>query len=161
MTRSRDNELPTIMLRRTNAADASYRTLVVELDADLRERYGAIQDQYAPLNVLPTDMTVVLAEAAGRPLGCGAMRTFPYAPATIEIKRMYVAPRARRHGIARAVLSELANIGRERDAASMVLETGNLQHEAIALYESWGFERIDAFPPYAGMPASICMRKAL
>ena len=43
----------------------------------------------------------------------------------------------------------------------MRLETGNRQHPAMALYESFGFERIAPFGEYANDPTSVCYEKNL
>jgi hypothetical protein len=46
-----------------------------------------------------------------------------------------------------------------RDASEIRLETGNQQPEAIALYESHGFDRIPPFGKYVGDPVSLCFEK--
>jgi hypothetical protein len=42
-----------------------------------------------------------------------------------------------------------------------VLETGERQGEALALYGRAGFSRIPAFGEYVGSPLSVCMAKTL
>lgn len=155
-----------ISIRRSTASDPAFSALVAELDADLRARYGAMQDQYDGFNRLPADTPVVIAEEDGRPLGCGSYKPFERQAGrtgekAIELKRMFVTPAARRRGVARAIVAELETWARELGVAAVVLETGTLQHEAIALYERLGFTRIPAFPPYVDMPMSVCMRKPL
>lgn len=147
-------------LVRTTASDPRLPPLIAELDADLRSRYGATQELYAPLNHIKDDSPFVLAvDVDGAPVGCGGFR--PYDASAVEVKRMFVAATARRRGIASAMLGEIETWARERGFSATVLETGTLQAEAIALYERTGYERIPAFPPYADMPVSVCMRKAL
>ncbi len=46
-------------------------------------------------------------------------------------------------------------------ASRLVLETGDRQHEALALYERAGFARIAPFGEYVGSPLSVCMGKSL
>jgi putative acetyltransferase len=41
------------------------------------------------------------------------------------------------------------------------LETGIHQHQAIRLYERWGFQRIEAFPPYQPDPVSLFYEKRI
>ena len=41
------------------------------------------------------------------------------------------------------------------------LETGIHQHHAIALYESWGFQKISAFGEYKQDPLSLFYEKAI
>jgi GNAT superfamily N-acetyltransferase len=70
------------------------------------------------------------------------------ASAVTEIKRMYVAPRARRRGLARQVLTHLETTAQAAGATVMVLETGIEQPEAIALYLSSGYSPVEGFGHY-------------
>ncbi len=78
-----------------------------------------------------------------------------------EIKRMYVSAAHRGRGHARAVLAELqrsaAGAGRRR----LILETGTLQPEAVALYVSEGYEPVEKFGAYRDEPSSRCYAKPL
>ena len=78
-----------------------------------------------------------------------------------EIKRMYVAPGGRRRGLARTMLAHLEDTARAAGAAVMILETGIEQPEAIALYESSGYEPVEKFGHYAWSPKSRCYGKRL
>lgn len=80
---------------------------------------------------------------------------------TSEVKRMYVAPVARGRGLARTMLAHLEATARASGAEAMVLETGAAQPEAIALYESSGYEPITPFGIYADSPLNRCFGKAL
>jgi GNAT superfamily N-acetyltransferase len=147
-------------VQRTTAADARFAPLVVAIDTELRARYGPVQAVYAPHNLIGDDTPVVLAaDESGVAIGCGSFRR--YDTTSVEIKRMYVAPAARRRGIARALLAELELWAREQRYSSAVLETGTGQPEAVALYERCGYVHVPHFPPYVGLPLSVCMRKAL
>jgi GNAT superfamily N-acetyltransferase len=80
---------------------------------------------------------------------------------TAEVKRMYVAPRARGRGLARAILAHLEETARAAGAEAMVLETGIRQPEAIALYESSGYLPIDGFGHYKDALLSRCLARSL
>lgn len=147
-----------IIVRRTTNADPAFTDLIRQLDEDLWKRYGEIQGQYAPLNILDT-ATAVVAFLDDAPAGCGCFKE--YEPGTAELKRVFVPPAHRQRGVARGIVAALEAWARELGYATMILETGNLQHEAIALYAKLGYEQIPLFPPYVGMPASMCMRKSL
>jgi len=147
-----------IVVRRTTFADPALRPLIVELDAELHRIYDRVQDAYDDFNLLPADTHTVLALDGDDFVGCGC---FKLDGAEVEIKRVYVAPRARRRGAAAVVVTELETWAREVGATSVVLETGYLQDAAIALYERLGYTRTQAFGPYVGMDASVCMRKTL
>jgi GNAT superfamily N-acetyltransferase len=92
-------------------------------------------------------------------LACGAVRRI--ADVTAEIKRMYVVEAARGLGIGRRMLAALEDEARQLGATRLVLETGERQPEALGLYESAGFERIEAYGEYVGDPFSVCMAKML
>jgi len=72
---------------------------------------------------------------------------------------MYVLKGARRSGIGRRVLAALEASAAQMGYEVMRLETGNRQHPAMALYESFGFEKIAAFGEYANDPTSVCYEK--
>jgi ribosomal protein S18 acetylase RimI-like enzyme len=80
---------------------------------------------------------------------------------TAEIKRMFVVREARGAGHARAVLAHLQHTAAAAGARAMVLETGDAQPEAIALYESSGYTRIASFGHYAWSPHNRCFARPL
>jgi GNAT superfamily N-acetyltransferase len=78
-----------------------------------------------------------------------------------EIKRMYVAERARGRGLARLMLARLESTLAAEGYARVVLMTGLAQPEAIALYESSGYLPGDSYGVYAGEPLARFYRKEL
>jgi GNAT superfamily N-acetyltransferase len=80
---------------------------------------------------------------------------------TAEVKRMYVAPRARGRGLARAMLAHLESTARRAGVEVMVLETGTKQPEALALYASSGYVEIPGFGYYRDAPLSRCLARRL
>jgi len=92
---------------------------------------------------------LVLARVQARPVGCGAIKRHPGAPA--ELKRMWVAPDARGIGLGRRILGELERLARDGGAEIVRLETNRSLSEAIALYRGSGFREVAAFndEPYA------------
>jgi GNAT superfamily N-acetyltransferase len=102
----------------------------------------------------------------GRPVATGAWRRrtdvlVDGSCETAEVKRMYVAPRAQRRGLARRMLAHLEDTARSAGAEVMVLETGVRQPEAIALYESSGYQPIPGFGYYKDAPLSRCLARSL
>jgi ribosomal protein S18 acetylase RimI-like enzyme len=61
---------------------------------------------------------------------------------------LYVAPSARRHGVARALIEAAHAFARSRSAVRVSLETAHDNHGAQALYESLGYERDTRFLRY-------------
>jgi GNAT superfamily N-acetyltransferase len=138
------------------------QALIAALDADILERYPNPDDNFfelAPDEVAPANGAFVIARANGRAIGCGAVRRID--ATTAEIKRMYVIPGARGQGLSRKILAfleaEAARIGVTR----LVLETGDRQVEAVALYLRAGFEPIARFGEYVDAPLSVCFGKDL
>lgn len=80
---------------------------------------------------------------------------------TAEIKRMYVAPRARGRGLARAMLAHLETTAAAAGAEVMILETGTAQPEAVALYASSGYQPITPFGHYKDSPNNLCFGRVL
>ena len=58
-----------------------------------------------------------------------------------EVKRMYVRPTARGRGVAQAILAKLEEEARARGKSRLMLETGDVRHDAMRLYERAGFAR--------------------
>lgn len=146
-------------LKRTNNQNPDFLYLVPLLDKDLRSRYQALQDTYDQHNVILNIDTVVVAYEDGQPVGCGCFKQFD--DSSVEMKRMYVKPEHRRKGISSAILDELEAWAAASGYTTAVLETGDRQDEAIALYKKQGYSIIPNYPPYEQMETSICMQKPL
>jgi ribosomal protein S18 acetylase RimI-like enzyme len=98
----------------------------------------------------PPDGALLLAFQNEMSLGCGAIRRFGSIEInTCEMKRLYVKPSARGHGLGRKIAQKLIQIGRESGYKTMVLDTLDRLTEAKALYQSLGFIQI---PPYYDNP---------
>ena len=101
----------------------------------------------------------MLARFGSDEAGCGAFR--PLDSATVEVKRMFVKPKTRRHGIAAAVLQALESEAKRRGFTRCILETGARMTEAIALYRRAGSARIEYYGPYVTSARSVCFGKNL
>jgi GNAT superfamily N-acetyltransferase len=135
-------------------------TLVSALLADLFDRYGE-DDPDAPEadELAPPEGVFLVARLDGRAVGCGGLRRVDTHEG--EIKRMYVAPEARRLGVGAQILAALEAEAGRHEYDRLRLETGVRQPEAIALYERHGYARVDNFPPYVDAPLSVCYVKVL
>jgi GNAT superfamily N-acetyltransferase len=134
--------------------------LLDKLDADLLSRYPG-----EPVNGVDASEFraaggyFVIASCDSQLAGCGAFR--PLDAETVEIKRMYVEPRFRGLGIARAVLHAIEAEARRRGYVRSILETGQRMNQAIALYRSCGYADIEPFGIYVGSTRSVCLGKPL
>jgi GNAT superfamily N-acetyltransferase len=146
--------------------------LIIALNSELSARYpepGATHFRLDPDDVAPGRGIFVVARRLGRPVGCGAVRWLresalmrELGPRVGELKRMYVAPEVRGHGIGRALLARLEAEACTLGLNRLVLETGTRQVEALALYRRTGFIEIPAYGEYATSRAtSVCLAKAL
>lgn len=68
---------------------------------------------------------------------------------TYVLNDLFVAPEARRHGVAKALLTAAAEHARALGAASLSLQTALDNAPAQALYESLGWQRDHTFCEYA------------
>ena len=91
-------------------------------------------------------------------VACGGWRTHG---ADAEIKRMYVTRAARGRGLARLMLAELERTACAAGHRRVILETGDKQPEAVALYRSAGYTEIPAFGYYSCSPDSMHFGKQL
>jgi ribosomal protein S18 acetylase RimI-like enzyme len=91
----------------------------------------------------------LLATLHGEPVGCGAVKFHPEAPA--EIKRMWVSPQVRGLGLGRRLLAQLEAHAEARGVRTLRLETNRTLDEAISLYRTAGYREVAAFndEPYA------------
>ncbi|WP_418957538.1 GNAT family N-acetyltransferase [Streptomyces tritici] len=140
-----------------------------DVQAEYVERYGDEGDA-TPMDaeqfVPPRGVYLLAYDEAGRPVASGGWRRQDanpegYEDGDAEIKRMYVVPDARGQGLARRILAALEADARAAGRTRMVLETGAMQPEAMALYESSGYAPCAKFGYYRHSPLSRCYAKPL
>ena len=138
--------------------DAQLLTELVQ--AEYVVRYGSRDE--SPIDVshftLP-DGYFVVAYAGGVAAAMGGWRRHRLQEA--EIRRMYVREEFRRQGLARLVLARLEDSARENGFDRLVLETGLVQPEAVALYLDCGYIDVPAFGYYTQAPLSLHLGKRL
>jgi len=90
---------------------------------------------------------LLLALVDGAVGGCGALRPLSDAdyPNACEMKRLFVRPAFRRHGIGRLLAQALMDCGVQAGYSNLLLDTLDDMEAARGLYSSLGFEEI---PPY-------------
>jgi GNAT superfamily N-acetyltransferase len=136
--------------------------LIKALNTELEQRYpeeGANHFRLDPEEVAPGRGAFLVAYDGSQGVGCGAVRLNE--PGVAEIKRMYVVPEWRGRGIAKKLLAELEDQARRIGARQLVLETGERQPEALAVYRRAGFVDIPRFGEYVDSPLSVCLGKVL
>jgi len=132
--------------------------LVAELDAYQDTLYPPQSRHALDLASMmqPNVLFAVARDDRGHAIGCGAIVINPEFG---ELKRMYVSPRGRGHGVARRLLALLESQAIHSGCKLLKLETGPYQPEALALYASAGYERRGPFGDYTNDPLSVFMQK--
>ena len=132
--------------------DARYclRAYVEELSG----RFDSGFDPARSISAADHEMTApaglfLVATLHAEPVGCGALKLHPGAPA--EIKRMWVAAEVRGLGLGRRLLAELETRAAAHGVRVLRLETNRALGEAIGLYRAAGYREVAAFndEPYA------------
>ncbi|ALE82898.1 acetyltransferase [Pseudonocardia sp. HH130629-09] len=146
---------------------------VTPLMRRLQAFYGEVYGDGDVTPVVPADFRAssglfLVGYEDGVPVATGAWRAVDADPADparrdgdAELKRMYVEPAARGRGHARTVLVALERAAAAAGRRRMILETGDPQSAAIALYESSGYRRTSRFGVYRNDPRSRCFAKPL
>lgn len=122
---------------------------------------GAVAD-VAAVDLRAVDLgaaDIAAVEVAGeRLVGCAGWRRHGD---DAELKRMFTATAARGRGLGRRMLTTIEESAREAGYKRVILETGDRQPEAVRLYESAGYVRIDDFGYYAGKDGVLSFGKVL
>jgi GNAT superfamily N-acetyltransferase len=147
-------------LRALSYDDPVAQYLVERVQQEYVTRYGgrdaAVVD---PADFRPPAGLFVVAEVDGVPAACGAWRVLP--SGQVEIKRVYVEPAFRRRGLAQRLMAVLEDSAARAGHRSVVLNTGQQQPEAIALYAGLGYRPVDGYGVYACAPDAVFLGKEL
>ncbi|MCW2580905.1 MAG: GCN5-related N-acetyltransferase [Blastococcus sp.] len=153
-----------VTLRALPYDDPLSQYLVEQVQQEYIRRYGGRDAAVVePGEFLPPRGVFLVAEVDGVPAGCGAWRAMGLGPdgSRAEIKRVYVESGFRRRGLARLVVAAL-----EADAARaghrwVVLNSGQEQPEALALYAGRGYVPVPGYGVYACAPDAVFLGKEL
>ena len=144
--------------------------LRAQLDLDLDERYreadaddppGMAEERAEALAVHPEQVvaTFLAVDADGTAHGHVLLRRLGE---EWELKRLIVTAGARRRGVGRALTDAVVTRAREGGAPRVILQSGRMQPESLALYAAAGFTPIPVYEPYiATMPQSLCFERVL
>jgi putative acetyltransferase len=127
------------------------RTDETELVRELFREYAGtlgvdlgFQDFERELAELPANYAaLLLAEHDGAIAGCAGVRAF--GPGIGELKRLYVRPAFRGHGLGRALSEESIARALAAGFRSLRLDTLPTMAEATALYRALGFREIEPY----------------
>jgi GNAT superfamily N-acetyltransferase len=137
-----------VELRQVRLIDPLVAPLLTGLAGEYDERYGE-NDEMATVDAHefdpPSGTFVVLIDGDEVLAGGGLRRV---SGDTCEVKRMWTAPGHRRKGYASLVLTGLEDFARAVGYETLLLETGALQPEAIALYTGRGYRPVAYYGRY-------------
>jgi GNAT superfamily N-acetyltransferase len=134
--------------------------LVSRVQQEYVVRYGGPDEAAVdPDEFVPPHGLFLVAEVAGVPAGCGAWRVYP--PGGVEIKRVYVVPEFRRRGLAQVIVAARESTASAAGHGNVVLNTGDRQPEAIALYTDLGYSPVPGYGIYACSPGAVFLGKDL
>jgi GNAT superfamily N-acetyltransferase len=152
--------MPRLELVRTTSDAPAAEELTDRLEAELVERYGPGGGASMPRRKADEYTAFVVAFVDHTPVACGGVCRHTGTD-TAEVHRMYTRPDMRGRGYAIEVLAELERAAAEAGCTEMVLETGTLNPEAVALYQRCGYRPIPAYGPYVDTPHSRCFGRSL
>jgi GNAT superfamily N-acetyltransferase len=131
----------------TAAAWGEARRLIEEyacsLNLDLSFQNFADELEHLPSEYGPPRGAFLLAQDDGLAIGGVGLRAF--SGSTGEIKRLYVVPAGRGHGVGRALMLGVLASARELGYERLLLDTLPSMRDAQALYRSLGFRPIPAY----------------
>lgn len=134
--------------------------LIAELDNDLLERYGDAVIHGIDLGKADdTGVVFVIGTYGKQAVCCGALR--PFSEYQVELKRMYVRKSFRGKGFSKRIYFFLEDMARAKGFKQIILETGEVQYEAVGLYKSLGFTPVEKFGEYISDPNSLCFAKGI
>lgn len=150
----------TLELRQEPYDGPAATQLTTEVQAEYVVRYGGPDE--GPIDAaefLPPDGAFLVGYLDGEPVAMGGLRR--HADDAVELRRMFVRPPWRGRGLARALLAALEHQAQQLGARRVVLESGQRQPEALALYRSSGYRPTESFGYYRDGPLSVCLAKNL
>lgn len=136
-----------IQIRQVAYDEPAVHKLVGEALDELSQRYGGSGDDtpVAPADFAPPRGRFFVASRDDDLIGCAGWRAHGD---DAELKRMFTVASARGLGVARRLLAAIEDSARADGRRRVILETGDRQPEAIALYSSAGYHRIPDFGYY-------------
>ena len=163
--------LPPLHVEHVEYDDPRAREMRARMDAEMTAVYSVGRDPDEPaekaaardaaLTVHPENVraTVLVVDSEGAAVGHAVLYD---RAGEWEVKRVMVDGTRRGRGIGRLIMAELEAIGRAGGARRLILQTGDRQPDAVALYEKVGWTPIPVYEPYVTtIPQSICFERVL
>ena len=166
-----DVSVPQVQIVQVAWRDPRAVALRERMDTEMSGIYGSLFSSSGPDEVLaarrralavdPRDVRVTLLaiDSDGTPLAHASLRDLG---GDWEVKRLFVDSAARGRGIGRRIMADLESAARDAGTKRLILQTGDRQPGAVALYEGTGYVRTEIYEPYVTtFPFSMCFEKRL
>ena len=121
-----------------------FQQYVTELNEDLCFQHWDDELNNPLLKYGPTRGSLLLAFCNNEPAGCVAITALQES-GVCEMKRLYVKPAFRKHGIGDHLVSLILEEGKNLGYNKMVLDTLTRLSAAVRLYEKYGFINTSAY----------------
>jgi DNA-binding MarR family transcriptional regulator/GNAT superfamily N-acetyltransferase len=137
-----------VQITEADAGGQDARWCIEQYFTELSQRFEMGFDPDQVLAVSPDELTppnglMLIAYLREEPIGCGGVKLLQNGIS--ELKRVWVAPRARGLGLGRRLLLMLEDRARAAGMKTIRLETNRSLIEAISLYRQSGYEEVAAF----------------
>lgn len=141
---------------------ARYAALPGVVEQAFAHQSMAAEIDILPVKYGPPNGRTLVAEAGGEIIGCIAYRRIP-PEGMCEMKRLFIPARHQRSGLGRRLCERIIALARADGLQFMRLETGDLFHEAVALYRKLGFRECPHYTAYPEVvqPHIVTMERAL
>lgn len=150
-----------MIFEHTDGSNQDFVSLCHELDAYLNHIVGGEENraQYIPYNSPDDVHDAFVAYDGDKAFGCAAFKR--YDNETAEVKRVFIREEYRGQGISKKLMELLERTAKEQGYSGLILESGEVLTEAMALYRKIGYRVIPNYGQYKDMPESVCMRKEI
>lgn len=137
----------------------------IDFSEDMEEYYNQLvggafnRKKFIPHNSLVDIKDVLIVYENEKPVGCASFKE--YNSECVEIKRVWISKNYRGKGISRKLMLLIEFKAKEKGFKTAILQTRETCVEAVSLYKSIGYKKIDNYPPYEEMEQAICFYKEL
>ena len=150
-----------LSFRWTDGNDRDFQDFYLKTEEYYNQLVGGAANRkaFAPYNISANITDVLIAYDGKAAVGCAGLK--PYSETDAEVKRVWVEPAYRGHGIASRLMDEIEQKARQTGFRRVVLQTRPIMQDAVALYTKRGYALIPNYPPYDRLEGAVCYAKAL